>query len=61
MHTFGTVVDVGCSFLLDLAQNFCFDLFQMLRMFFNLQAMLFFEVFEGIGINPLDQFIGLSQ
>jgi hypothetical protein len=30
-------------------------------MFFKLDAMLFFHVVDGTGINLLDEFIGLSQ
>ena len=41
--------------------NFGFDLFQVLSVFFNLDAMIFFHVFDSIGINLSDEFIGLGQ
>ena len=57
MHALGA----GVCFLLDLALNLGLDFFQVLSMFFKLQAMLFLHVFDGIGINLLDEFIGFSQ
>jgi hypothetical protein len=41
--------------------NLGFDLFKVLKVFFKLDAMLFLHVFDGIGINLSDEFIGLSQ
>jgi hypothetical protein len=38
-----------------------FDLFHVLSVFFKLDAMLFFHVFDCIGIILLDELIGLGQ
>jgi hypothetical protein len=61
VHAIGAGAYFRCSFLLDLAMNLGFDLFQGLSVFFKLDAMLFFYIFDDIGINLLDEFIGLSQ
>ncbi len=34
---------------------------EWVKMCFNQQAMLLFQVFNGIGFNPFDQFIGLGH
>jgi len=41
--------------------NLGFDFFQVLSVFFKLNAMLFFHVVYDIGINLLDEFISLGQ
>ena len=61
MHTLGTGAYLQCFFLLDLAMNFGFDLFQVLSVFFKLQTMLFLHVVDDIGINLLDEVFSLSQ
>jgi len=61
VHTLTAGAYFRSSFLLNLALNLGFDFFQVLSVFFKLQAMLFFHVFDGIGIDLLDEFIGLSQ
>jgi len=61
VYALGAGAYLRCSFLLDLAVKLGFDLFQVLSVFFKLDAMLFFHIFDGIGINLLDEFISIGQ
>ena len=61
MHAIGAGAYFRGSFLLNLLLNLGFDFLFFLSVFFKLDAMLFFHVFDGIGIYLLDEFIGLGQ
>ena len=49
------------TFVPDLVLNLRLEFFQALSLLFKLSSLLFFHVFDDLGINLLEEFIGLSQ
>jgi hypothetical protein len=61
VHPLGAGVFLRCGFLVDIGLSLGFDPMKVLRMFFQLQAMLFAHVLDGLGINLSKEIIGLGH
>jgi hypothetical protein len=61
VHSLGRGKGFHGSFIFGFCLNLRLEFLQSLGMFFKLEAMLLFKVFEVFGIYFFDKFIGLSQ
>ena len=61
MHPLAEAAAFGLFGLGEMFSGFRSELLKILRLFFNLDALLFFQVVNGVGIDLIDKRIRLSQ